>query len=321
MLFIYTIRRLNLFLITLTILTVIGYSLLRLDAASAWVQMPFFDGWLLYLEQLSQGNLGANQQGEPILYEVMSVFPATLELCFFAMILSLLLGIPLGTVAGMRQGKFWDTVISSTALLGYSTPLFWIALLFIMFFSLHLGWLPVAGRYSLLYQIEPQTGFAIIDVFLSDKPYRSEAIQSVLQHLILPTLVLALAPTTEVIRMMRASVADVMTKNFIKAAQTKGLSKFEIVMRHVLRNALPPIIPKVGIQLSGMLTFAIITESIFNWPGIGRWLLDAIAEQDYVAIQAGVITVASFVLIANILSDLMGALVNPLVRKEWYAIK
>jgi cationic peptide transport system permease protein len=120
---------------------------------------------------------------------------------------------------------------------------------------------------------------------------------------------------------MRASVAEVMTQNYIRAARIKGLSTREIVTQHVLRNAIPPIIPKVGVQLSSMLTLAIITESIFNWPGIGRWLLDALSNQDYVSIQAGVIVVATLVLTANILSDLLGAMVNPLVRKEWYANK
>ncbi len=186
---------------------------------------------------------------------------------------------------------------------------------------MNLGWLPVAGRYSLLYEIQHVTGFAIIDVLLSEKPYRAEALIDVIHHLILPTLVLATAPTTEVIRLTRASVAEVMTQNYIKVAHTKGLSTFEIIIRHVRKNAIPPIIPKLGMQFSTMMTFAMLTESIFNWPGIGRWLLDAISDQNYVAIQAGVITVASFTLIANIFSDLTGAAINPLVRKEWYAIK
>ncbi len=118
---------------------------------------------------------------------------------------------------------------------------------------------------------------------------------------------------------MRTSVAEVMTQNYIRAARIKGLTQTEIVTQHVLRNAIPPMVPKFGVQLSSMLTLAIITESIFNWPGIGRWLLDALSNQDYVAIQAGVLVVATLVLIANILSDLLGAIVNPLVRKEWYA--
>ncbi|NAX46911.1 ABC transporter permease subunit [Photobacterium halotolerans] len=319
--FIYTIRRLNLFLITLFILTLIGYSILRIEPSSYWNLHEFWPGWLLYLDNLMVGNLGLNQEGQPILSEILQVFPATLELCFFAFILSLIVGIPLGTLAGVKRGRWVDTCISSLTLVGYSLPLFWLAMLFIMLFSLKLGWLPVAGRYNLLYQIDSVTGFALIDVLLSDMSYRSAALIDVIRHLVLPTLVLAIAPTTEVIRLTRASVADVMQQNFIKVAQTKGLSMWEIIIRHALKNAIPPIIPKLGMQFSTMMTFAMLTESIFNWPGIGRWLLDAIATQNYVAIQAGVITVGGFILFANILSDLAGAMVNPLTRKEWYAIK
>jgi cationic peptide transport system permease protein len=247
------------------------------------------------------------------------VFPATQELCLIAFVLSLLVGIPIGTLAGMKQGKWIDTAISFTSMSGYSAPIFWVALLMIMAFSLHFEIFPVAGRYDLLYEIDHITGFAIVDAFFARGEYRAHALQSVLEHLMLPCLVLALAPTTQVIGLMRTSVAEVMGQNYIRAARIKGLSTHEIVTQHVLRNAIPPIIPKIGVQLSSMLTLAIITESIFNWPGIGRWLLDALSNQDYVSIQAGVIVVATLVLTANILSDLIGAMVNPLVRKEWYA--
>jgi len=315
----YTVRRLNLFIITLLILTMVGFSLLRLEPQSPWAIQDFWSGWLTYLGELMQLNFGVNKAGIPIIDELQVVFPATLELCLIAFVISLLIGIPIGTIAGMKQGKWIDTAISFTSMSGYSAPLFWIALLMIMVFSLHWEIFPVAGRYDLLYQIEHVTGFALIDAFFADGKYRAHALQSVIEHLILPCLVLALAPTTQVIGLMRTSVAEVMGQNYIRAARIKGLSTREIVTQHVLRNAIPPIIPKIGVQLSSMLTLAIITESIFNWPGIGRWLLDALSNQDYVAIQAGVIVVATFVLTANILSDLIGAMINPLVRKEWYA--
>ncbi|WP_114808186.1 ABC transporter permease, partial [Vibrio cholerae] len=254
----------------------------------------------------------------PIIHELLVVFPATIELCTIAFILSLLVGIPIGTLAGMRQGKWLDTIISFISMSGYSAPIFWLALMMIMAFSLHFPVFPVAGRYDLLYQIDHVTGFALIDAFLSQSPYRSQALQSVIEHLTLPCLVLALAPTTQVIGQMRASVAEVMNQNYIRAAKIRGFSNYQIVTQHVLRNAIPPMIPKFGVQLSSMLTLAIITESIFNWPGIGRWLLDALANRDFMSIQAGVIVVGTLVLTANILSDLIGAAANPLVRKEWY---
>ncbi|TYW38194.1 ABC transporter permease [Vibrio cholerae] len=316
--FVYTVRKFNLFIITLLILTMVGYSLARFDPHSPWTLIGFWQGWSSYLVQLMEFNFGLNKNGVPIIHELLVVFPATIELCTIAFILSLLVGIPIGTLAGMRQGKWLDTIISFISMSGYSAPIFWLALMMIMAFSLHFPVFPVAGRYDLLYQIEHVTGFALIDAFLSQSPYRSQALQSVIEHLTLPCLVLALAPTTQVIGQMRASVAEVMNQNYIRAAKIKGLSNYKIVTQHVLRNAIPPMIPKFGVQLSSMLTLAIITESIFNWPGIGRWLLDALANRDFMSIQAGVIVVGTLVLTANILSDLIGAAANPLVRKEWY---
>ncbi|EHE0024546.1 ABC transporter permease subunit [Vibrio cholerae] len=316
--FVYTVRKFNLFIITLLILTMVGYSLARFDPHSPWTLISFWQGWSRYLVQLMEFNFGLNKNGVPIIHELLVVFPATIELCTIAFILSLLVGIPIGTLAGMRQGKWLDTIISFISMSGYSAPIFWLALMMIMAFSLHFPVFPVAGRYDLLYQIDHVTGFALIDAFLSQSPYRSQALQSVIEHLTLPCLVLALAPTTQVIGQMRASVAEVMNQNYIRAAKIKGLSNYQIVTQHVLRNAIPPMIPKFGVQLSSMLTLAIITESIFNWPGIGRWLLDALANRDFMSIQAGVIVVGTLVLTANILSDLIGAAANPLVRKEWY---
>ncbi|GEA49702.1 antimicrobial peptide ABC transporter permease SapB [Vibrio inusitatus NBRC 102082] len=317
--FIYAIRRFNLFVITLMILTLVGYSILRLDPTSPWAISDFWQGWMQYLHEISQLDFGSTAQGTPVFDEVKVVFTATLELCFFAFILALCIGLPLGTLAGMRQNKWSDRLISFFSMAGYSAPLFWVALLLVMLFSLRLEWLPISGRYNLLYDIPQITGFAMIDAWLSDSPNREEAFTSVVMHLILPSLVLALAPTTHFIRLMRASVADVIGNNYIRVAKIKGLSKVEIIFEHVLRNAIPPIIPLIGVQLSSMLTFAIITESIFNWPGIGRWLLDAVSNRDYVSIQAGVMVVATFVLATQILSELVGTLINPLARKEWYA--
>ncbi|MBE3666756.1 peptide ABC transporter permease [Vibrio navarrensis] len=315
----YTVRRLNLFVITLTILTIAGFSILRLEPDSVWARADFWQGWQLYLSELTQLNFGVSKNGNQIFDELAVVFPATLELCILAFLLALFIGIPFGTIAGMKQGKWVDTTISFISMSGYSAPLFWVALLMLMVFSLHFELFPVSGRYDLLYEIPHVTGFAIVDAFLAQGPYKAHALQSVLEHLVLPCLVLALAPTTQVIGLMRASVADVMSQNYIRAARIKGLTTRQIATQHVMRNAIPPIIPKVGVQLSSMLTLVIITESIFNWPGVGRWLLDALSNRDYVSIQAGVMVVATLVLTANILSDLIGAMINPMVRKEWYA--
>lgn len=146
-------------------------------------------------------------------------------------------------------------------------------------------------------------------------------IGSALRHMILPITALAVAPTTEVVRLMRISTDDVLNQNYIKAAATRGLSRFTIIRRHVLHNALPPIVPKLGLQFSTMLTLAMITEVVFSWPGLGRWMINAIRQQDYAAISAGVMVVGTLVITINVLADILGAATNPLKHKEWYALR
>lgn len=164
------------------------------------------------------------------------------------------------------------------------------------------------------------TGFSLIDAWLSHSPWRYEMLISALRHLILPVITLALAPTTEVVRLLRISTREVMEQNYIKAAATRGLSLPVIIRRHVAHNALPPVIPRLGLQFSTMLTLAIITEVVFSWPGLGRWLVDAIRQQDYAAISAGVMVVGGLVISVNVLADILGAMTNPLKHKEWYAL-
>ncbi|WP_413111417.1 ABC transporter permease [Thaumasiovibrio sp. DFM-14] len=319
--FIYALRKLNLFVVTFILLTFVSYNIGRLAVDGPWHDLPLLHGWGQYLLQLSNFDFGINHQGEPVVLDLIQYLPATLELCVFAFLFALAIGVPLGTLAGVRQGKWLDTLISSVTLLGFSIPIFWLAILLIMLFALNWGWLPISGRHSLLFDIPHISGVGLVDAFLIERTYRVDAIHDTLQHLILPTLALALSPLTEITRLTRASVAEVMTHNYVKIAPTKGLSMLTILKRHVVKNALPPIVPKFGLQLSTMIAMTFIIESIFNWPGISLWLLNAVNHLDYIAIQAGVICIATLVLSANILSDLIGSMLNPLVRKEWHAVK
>ncbi|MDU3531778.1 MAG: ABC transporter permease subunit, partial [Klebsiella pneumoniae] len=177
------------------------------------------------------------------------------------------------------------------------------------------------GRFDLLYEVKNVTGFALIDAWLSDSPWRHEMIVSAARHMVLPVLTLAVAPTTEVIRLMRISTSEVYDTNYVKAAATRGVSRRKILLRHVLHNALPPVIPRLGLQFSTMLTLAMITEMVFSWPGLGRWLINAIRQQDYAAISAGVMVIGALVIIVNVISDILGAMANPLKHKEWYALR
>ncbi|AOR65583.1 putrescine export ABC transporter permease SapB [Pectobacterium wasabiae] len=319
---IFTLRRLVLLIVTLSLLTLVGFSLSYYTPNAPLNGAALFDAYHFYISSLLQGDFGRSSiNGQAISELLKEVFPATIELCLLAFALSLLVGIPLGITAGVMQNRGADIVISTLALIGFSLPVFWLALLLTLFFSLHLGWLPVSGRFDLLYQVKTVTGFALIDAWLSDSPHRGEMIVSAVRHLILPITVLAVGPTTEVIRLMRVSTTEIISKNYIKAAATRGLSRFTIIRRHLIHNALPPIIPKLGLQFSTMLTLTMITEVVFNWPGVGRWLVNAIRQQDFAAISAGVMVVGAMVITVNILSDIWGAMANPLKHKEWYALR
>lgn len=319
---IFTLRRFLLLLITLFFLTLVSFSLSYFTPRAPLNGAALPDAYQFYFVSLLHWDFGVSSiNGQAISEQLREVFPATMELCLLAFTLALFIGIPLGIIAGVMRGKWQDTAISTFALLGFSMPVFWLALLLMLFFSLHLGWLPVSGRFDLLYQVKPITGFALIDAWLSDSPYRTEMIGSALRHMILPITALAVAPTTEVVRLMRISTDDVLNQNYIKAAATRGLSRFTIIRRHVLHNALPPIVPKLGLQFSTMLTLAMITEMVFSWPGLGRWMINAIRQQDYAAISAGVMVVGTLVITINVLADILGAATNPLKHKEWYALR
>ncbi|GHD91804.1 peptide ABC transporter permease SapB [Pseudocitrobacter sp. RIT415] len=319
---IFTLRRLLLLLVTLFFLGLVGFSLsyftphAPLQGASFWNALVFwFNGVLHWDFGVSSIN------GQLISEQLKDVFPATMELCLLAFGFALLVGIPVGMVAGITRNKWQDKLISALALVGFSVPVFWLALLFTLFFSLTLGWLPVSGRFDLLYQVKSVTGFALIDAWLSDSPWREEMIASALRHMVLPVLTLAVAPTTEVVRLMRLSTIAVFDSNYVKAAATRGVSRLTILRRHVLHNALPPVIPRLGLQFSTMLTLAMITEMVFSWPGLGRWMINAIRQQDYAAISAGVMVIGSLVIMVNVVSDILGAMANPLKHKEWYALR
>lgn len=314
----YLLRRLNLLLSTLLLLTLLAYGLeyrlLGTDDGEFW------PGYLAFLQQLLAGDFGiSSATGMPVLGALGQYFPATLELCLAAFVISLLVGVPVGTLAALRQGRWQDTLILTGTLVGYSVPVFWLGLLLVMLFSLHLGWLPVSGQLSLLYDIPPVTGIMIIDSLLADTPHRLPAFLDALQHLILPALVLAIVPTTEVIRQIRSALLEVLRQNYIRAALTKGFSETHVILRHGLRNAFPMTIPTLGLQLGTVLTSAMMTEIVFDWPGLGRWLVTSIALQDYAAIKGGTLAIATFTIVAGVGMDILSTLVYPSRRRALYA--
>ncbi|HVL21430.1 MAG TPA: ABC transporter permease subunit, partial [Amaricoccus sp.] len=238
-------------------------------------------------------------------------FPATLELGLCAIVLATVLGIAAGILAALRRGSWIDQLTMGTALVGYSMPIFWWALLLIILFSTKLGWTPVSGRISLTQFFPPVTGFMLIDSLLAGKP---AAFWSAVQHLILPTIVLATIPLAVIARQTRSAMLEVLGEVYIMTAKSKGLAPRRVVWLHALRNALIPVVTTIGLQVSVLMGGAILTETIFSWPGIGKWMIDSISRRDYQVVQGGLLLIAAVVMIVNLTVDLLYGLINPRVR-------
>jgi dipeptide transport system permease protein len=277
------------------------------------LDLPFWKQFLAYVWQLLHGDFGtslATQQ--KVLTEFLTLFPATLELSFCAMMFALAIGVPTGAIAAVKRGGYFDQALMTIATIGYSMPIFWWGLLLIMFVSLNLGLTPISGRIDpIQYYFEPVTGFMTIDALLSDQP---GAFLDALHHLILPTIVLGTIPLAVIARMTRSSMLEVLSEDYVRTARAKGLSPLRVIGVHALRNALLPVVTVIGLQTSGLLAGAVLTETIFSWPGVGKWLIDSIGRRDYPALQGGIMLVSSVVIVVNVLVDLIYGAINPRIR-------
>ncbi len=273
---------------------------------------PYWEQYLTYLVNIFKGDLGVSfASKKPVLEEFLTLFPATVELALCAIILAVALGIPLGIFAAIKRGSIADQAIMGTALVGYSMPIFWWGLLLIILFSGVLGWTPVSGRISLLYYFPSVTGFMLIDSLLSGE---KGAFLSAVRHLILPTIVLATIPLAVIARQTRSAMLEVLGEDYVRTARAKGLSPFRVVGLHALRNALIPVITTIGLQVGVLLAGAILTETIFSWPGIGKWLVDSIGRRDYFVVQGALLLIAGIVMFVNLVVDMLYGLINPRIR-------
>ena len=286
--------------------------------AQLGLDLPLWQQYLKYLWQVLHGNLGFSfVTRTPVWTEFIERFPATVELAAFSMTFSIILGIPLGVFSALSNRaksaklKLIDNGIGIVSLTGYSMPIFWWALLLIMFFSTNLGWTPVSGRLDPIYWIEPVTGFMLIDT-LKAKDY--EAFWDALHHLILPTMALGTIPLAVIVRMTRSSMTEVLREDYIRVCKAKGLSPTRTIFIHALRNSLIPVITVIGLQVGSLLAGAILTETIFSWPGIGKWLIDAIFRRDYPIIQGGILLIAIIIMTVNLIVDILYSVVNPRIR-------
>jgi dipeptide transport system permease protein len=275
---------------------------------------PLLEQYFEYLWAVLQGDLGLSfVTKRPVWDEFFSLFPATLELSVCAMIFAMVLGLPAGIIAAVNRGKLFDRVLMSSALIGYSMPIFWWALLLIILMSGWLGLTPVSGRISLIYFFENPTGFMIWDALRSGE---SGALGSALHHLVLPTIVLGTIPLAVIARQTRSAMLEVLSEDYIRTAKAKGLAPFRINGIHALRNAMIPVITVIGLSVGTLLAGAILTETIFSWPGIGKWMVDSIFRRDYPVVQGGLLLIAVMVMIVNLTVDVLYGLINPKIRKR-----
>ncbi|MGI6850871.1 ABC transporter permease subunit [Mesorhizobium sp. 1B3] len=268
--------------------------------------------YLDYLGGVLTGDFGTSiVTKQPITDQFFALFPATLELSLCAIVFAILLGIPAGIFAAVKRGSFFDQSLMGAALVGYSMPIFWWGLLLIILFSGILQWTPVSGRISLMYFFPPVTGFMLIDSLLSGQ---SGAFKSAVSHLVLPTIVLGTIPLAVIARQTRSAMLEVLGEDYVRTARAKGLSPFRVVGVHALRNALIPVVTTIGLQVGVMLAGAILTETIFSWPGIGKWMVDSVFRRDYPVIQGGLLIIAGVIMLVNLAVDLLYGLLNPRIR-------
>jgi dipeptide transport system permease protein len=268
--------------------------------------------YLTYIGQVVRGDLGTSlTTHDSVAGEFATLFPATVELASFALLFAVVVGLPAGIIAAVKRNTAADYAVMGVALTGYSMPIFWWALLLILFFSVNLGWTPVSGRIAVQYDVPAVTGFMLIDTLRAGD---MAAFRSALSHLVLPTIALGTIPLAVIARMTRSSMLEVLREDYVRAARAKGLPRWRVIVVHALRNALVPIMTVVGLQVGLLLSGAILTETIFSWPGIGNWLIHGVQSRDYPVVQGGILLIATIVITVNLIVDMLYGVVNPRIR-------
>jgi dipeptide transport system permease protein len=276
------------------------------------LDQPLYTQYFDYIGNVLRGDLGTSlTTHEPVLTEFLTLFPATFELAFFALIFAICVGLPAGILAAIKRNTVADYAVMGVSLTGYSMPIFWWALLLILFFSVQLGWTPVSGRLAVQFDVPATTGFMLIDTLRSGEP---GAFRSALSHLVLPTIALGTIPLAVIARMTRSSMLEVLREDYVRTARAKGLPQLQVVLVHALRNALIPVITVIGLQVGLLLSGAILTETIFSWPGIGNWLIHGVQSRDYPVVQGGILLIATIVISVNLVVDLLYGVINPRIR-------
>jgi peptide/nickel transport system permease protein len=275
---------------------------------------PLWEQYVRYVGRVIRGDLGVSiVRGDPVLTDLLRRFPATVELATAAIVVAVGLGIPIGVASAVWRNSVVDSLARLGALIGVSMPIFWLGVMLAWFFGVTLRVLPTGFRLDTGAAFVPWTNFVIVDAALQGN---WRVLVDALRHLILPTLALATIPLAIVARMTRASMLEVLSREFIRTAEAKGLSQRAVILRHALRNALLPIVTVVGLQIGHLLAGAILTETIFSWPGIGLWVYESLEARDYAIVQGTSLFIAVIVVVVNLTTDLLYAVVDPRIRYD-----
>lgn len=273
---------------------------------------PLYVQYGLFMSRLVRGDLGrALRTNEKITVEIAARLPATIELSIMAIIIATVIGMLAGITSATRQYSIFDYVSMVLSLAGVSMPIFWLGLVLMIIFSLHLGWVPLSGRIGYDIQLDIITNFYIIDSIIT---HNWNALKDVLWHLLLPAFTLSTIPMATIARITRSSMLEVLRQDYIRTARAKGLSLMRVHYKHALRNALIPVITVIGLQFGILLGGAILTETIFAWPGIGLWILNGVYARDFNAVQGGTMLVATMFVTINMFVDILYAWVNPRIK-------
>jgi peptide/nickel transport system permease protein len=270
--------------------------------------------YFIYLGRLLKGDLGDSiHRRIPVAETLMQRFPATMELAFFSMFVAIIIGVPVGIISAARRNSVLDSTTMVGSLVGVSMPIFWLGVMLIMLFAVILQWLPAGGRLSSSTGLEPITNFYLIDSLIS---LNFSAFVDSLQHIILPTIALATIPMAVIARMTRSSMLDVMQEDYVRTAHAKGVNERTVLYRHALKNAFLPVITIIGLQFGLLLAGAVLTETIFSWPGIGKWVYDSILARDYPIVQGGTLLIALIFVLINLLVDVSYAYLDPRIHYD-----
>ena len=278
------------------------------------LNQPLILQYLSFLKHLLQGDLGNSiLSGTPIAQEIMMRWPATLELSLAALFIALGLGVPLGIVAAVYTARWPDQVIRMISLVGVSLPVYWLGLLLIYLFAVTLHWLPTSDRLGLEASLTfvPITGLYLLDALLQ---LNANVLGDAMLHLLLPAVTLSTIPLAVITRITRSAMLEALTQNYIRTAKAKGVPRFRIISQHALKNALLPISTVTGLQFGTLLGGAILTETIFSWPGIGTWIYEGILNRDYPVVQSGVLLVATVFVLINRLIDIAYRWIDPRIE-------